>query len=828
MQSLFEIVTDNVALKWRSSAHFRKFKGDAGKIGILRITSTRNSLRCVRHGLPAFSSIDPQEMAGPVLLEETDYQIFAQARPGSSVNIVHRDPLISTQLVTEDGGRIQTGIINFGSQIGRTEFAVYVDDALEFEFETEIFPSKLDYASDYERIVGDVQEILTGLALEYLRSTFRLGNTAPVPEPSQIEWLILLKQIAGNLEKALLQIAHHPTRGLTRESRSVQCHKIGRLDSAMRKRITRGGGSGEHVRTSTGYVVRTKLSESRARPTLNTPEHRWLKAQLTRIRTKLSSLRFQEAQRVSNGRFQRKSARSEQVHVELGALESLMVRLSRLEPFVEARGEPPPNFASLQLLMSPGYREAYTACLVLSLGLRIEGGPLQMSVKDLSQLYEYWCYLTLLKILSRQTCQTIPFQSLFQVQSHGLKVQLKKGQKTEVTFELPGGRSVLATYNPEFRTAIGLTAQKPDLALAFADPNWPKLQLLLDAKYRIDLSPQYVQRYQSPGPPEDAINSLHRYRDAILDSFTVGSSNSRPKRTVIQAAALFPYRENGAGEFTNSRLWSALETIGIGAIPLLPDSTHYLEAWIGDAIRRGGWGFLDNLIDHSTVEAGNEWRKAAAEFVLVGVLRGEDEQRHLDWICVNRTYYMPHRKDQPRQYIAKYVAIYSPSALRSPGAITHVAEVLGIEVLPRSEIQTPWAAQRKNEELQVLYKLGEVSQIKSPIENRGSAQKGKRFSTPRWTSNLGLRRAQLLTELMLETEPEWRLYEILRSRGVDFRIEACRPEEFTQEDPFGRAVFITRKAVARYRGNAGFCLHYLSGREEYTANAINVADSISG
>ena len=38
-------------------------------------------------------------------------------------------------------------------------------------------------------------------------------------------------------------------------------------------------------------------------------------------------------------------------------------------------------------------REAYRACLVLSLGLRIEGGPLALSVKDLSLLYEYWCYL---------------------------------------------------------------------------------------------------------------------------------------------------------------------------------------------------------------------------------------------------------------------------------------------------------------------------------------------------------------------------------------------------------------------------------------------------
>jgi hypothetical protein len=38
----------------------------------------------------------------------------------------------------------------------------------------------------------------------------------------------------------------------------------------------------------------------------------------------------------------------------------------------------------MQLLGAPGYKEAYRACLILSLGLRIEGGPFKLSLKDLS------------------------------------------------------------------------------------------------------------------------------------------------------------------------------------------------------------------------------------------------------------------------------------------------------------------------------------------------------------------------------------------------------------------------------------------------------------
>ena len=92
---------------------------------------------------------------------------------------------------------------------------------------------------------------------------------------------------------------------------------------------------------------------------------------------------------------------------ELEDMEKRVVRLQGLEPLAAASGEIPTGFVSLQLLGSPGYREAYTNCLALSLGLRIEGGPLQLSVKDLNLLYEYWCYLALLRIISEESGQQI-------------------------------------------------------------------------------------------------------------------------------------------------------------------------------------------------------------------------------------------------------------------------------------------------------------------------------------------------------------------------------------------------------------------------------------
>ena len=92
-------------------------------------------------------------VAEPRLFEQTDYRVVARATAGGRVRIAHRDPVLVGDLSEEDGGRLALGYVNFGSQVGRSEFAVFVDGVAEFDLEVEVFPTKLDYVDDYERIV---------------------------------------------------------------------------------------------------------------------------------------------------------------------------------------------------------------------------------------------------------------------------------------------------------------------------------------------------------------------------------------------------------------------------------------------------------------------------------------------------------------------------------------------------------------------------------------------------------------------------------------------------------------------------------------------------
>jgi len=61
---------------------------------------------------------------------------------------------------------------------------------------------------------------------------------------------------------------------------------------------------------------------------------------------------------------------------------------------------------------------------------------------------------------------------------------------------------------------------------------------IFDAKYRIDYAQDgsyYKRLYKQAGPMEDDINTMHRYRDAI-----VAENNGPYERTSFGAYVLFP------------------------------------------------------------------------------------------------------------------------------------------------------------------------------------------------------------------------------------------------------------------------------------------------
>src|SRR6056297_1799976 len=631
-----------------------------------------------------------------------------------------------------------------------------------------------------------------------------MGKLSGDRAPSKLEWLVLIEQIIDELDVAMNHIAQRPTRGLVRRERTTRLERIRRVDSRVRSQVRRGQGKGSLVRLGE-LSVREQITERPAELTLDTMEHRWLRNQLVDVQRTLGHIA-----NIYDSEAELSSRRKRTFH-GITRLKSRVSRLLNLEPIKEADGDPPMGFASLQLVSAPGYKEAYQKLMFLKMGLRLEGDLIQLAVKDLEVLYEYWTYLTVVSIIQAEHGPPKNLESLFRVRSSGLSVQLKQGETQQVAFAAGKHRKIRVKYNPQFSSQdTTLIPQKPDILIRFEEDGWPIIQIVADAKYRIDATDQYRQQFKSFGPPTDAINVLHRYRDAILEIDQTDAETSGLKRSVVQASALYPMNFDQGNDFSDSRLWQSLERLGVGAIPVLPSNTAFLKEWLLSAVRQGGWSMADRAIASSADQRSRDWRIAASEAVLIGTLRSPGTREHLDWVMSQRVYYQPYAKTQPRQHHVKQVAIYTPASLGNPG-IRHVADVESFEFVDRADIATPWPS-RRNDPM-VLYRLSPIREMNHPIK----------FTTQdympaqgRWTTRLGLERARSVSEVALETEPEWRLLEWLRATRKPFSIHLSAARNQDAQNPKGRAWFHFRSGDrVRFDGVNGFLWQPAEGDERY-------------
>lgn len=508
---------------------------------------------------------------GPRLFEASQYTLIAIGASDLPA-VRHRDPVLLRDLTSLPTRRTVSGTINFRQQVGRTRLEVACG-ATTVALELEVFPTKLDYATDYRDLLADLQGVCRALVFENLRSTSISGSSVDALGTERIEWLLLLRGVVQRLERAIDFIDARPMRTL----RPMECHvrldQLRRVDSVARSALRRGTGRGGWTNLPGSGPARERIPSRPSRDTLDTPEHRWIRQQLDAARAHLFDLERLLALAVSDTTDGREP--SARAIAELAEIRDLRVRIERAldaECIAEARPTSGAQHPSLTLMAAPGYADAYQCLTALRRGIVVDGDALRASTKDLDALYEAWCFTRLAQLLASQLGAP-DLGTAISTDAAGIRVRIRRGHRSEIRFK-SGQTEVRLHYNYEF---AGLTGtQRPDILLTLMRPGAPLVQFVIDAKYRLDVSDDYLSVFGCAGPPVDAVNALHRYRDAIA----LGPSDAPDSRNVVQAVALFPLSTEATSKFAGSRLHRSIGVIGVGALPFLPGNTHLVEQWL--------------------------------------------------------------------------------------------------------------------------------------------------------------------------------------------------------------------------------------------------------
>jgi hypothetical protein len=230
---------------------------------------------------------------------------------------------------------------------------------------------------------------------------------------------------------------------------------------------------------------------------------------------------------------------------------------------------------SLVLHQRAGYAAVYRIWQELKLYLDTFGRHASISMKSVAELYEVWCLLEVRRMLLE-----LGFVETKSERAHlngkRLEKTLIEGMGAAFHFTREDGIKIKLVHEPTFSStnnpAFGkiyswTTEQRPDIFLEATLADGSKVQWIFDAKYRIDTDKEDVDV-----PPNDAINQMHRYRDALIHVHQADDQQPEKSRPILGAFVLYP----GCFDEVNHRnpYADAIEAVGIGSFPLLLGSSN--------------------------------------------------------------------------------------------------------------------------------------------------------------------------------------------------------------------------------------------------------------
>lgn len=555
----------------------------------------------------------------PIIFETCKYQVrllFHAVDEDSIPEICHvRKDIEDSFFFDEDlNGRKEkslTGELDFLNEPGvfKLDFSYQKNGIRKECYVTfDVVSPKLDTKNDYKALLREVNEEYENVIYRYLSITLQQFSRGRVN--TDATWMAAFQSVVDDYVKNVKRVMQNPHSQIVNFRTSKKAEQIKFWSPVMEERY------GEVEKE--GKLDEYYFDYNEVRSTHDTMENRFVKYTLQSIGRRLSTV----ITTVLSKTQEELSERHRQMWTDY---RDILRTLSK-HPFFKTVG----RFAgmkqeSLVLQSRLGYQQIYKNWLKLKRGIDFYNGAANIGTLQIWEIYELWCFIKMKKLVadamgidhnkpSHEQLITEPKGTLLNpftnsslehiVEYHYPKAEENYTDERKAQLTAHEGDVVTLHYQHTFNRTSGkagmgintaTTEQRPDIVLNIRKASGEVvLTYLYDAKYRvindkkldIDFEEQDIAEMSDlPGgdyPPTDAINQMHRYRDAIYYS-----KEHEPYRSkeIIGGYILFPGR--GSDEYIKKRYYTAsVETVNIGAFPLLPKSDSLLKMHLDDILMK--------------------------------------------------------------------------------------------------------------------------------------------------------------------------------------------------------------------------------------------------
>ena len=477
---------------------------------------------------------------------------------------------------------ILAGFLNYGNDIGKSEILIDYTIGTEirhFRFGFDVLSTKLNYHEHWRKIIEDIESEYRMLSLDYMKRTFHGFSPDIEGETPELVWWSIFAGEQKKFVNAVKSIIERPRHRLHGIETYMRADKLTRIPIAIENELAEHRKEPAHL-----YRVEQQVQSN------DTQENRFLKHALGQIAARYESLKKRiEAIKGVSGSFKE----------EMKAMLHTLKHLQR-NPFFRTVGRfKGMNQESLVLQKASGYSQVYRTWHLLRRAYSLNDGIYRLQSKDIATLYEIWCFIEVSHIVKELLGIDVDVDHRNRMEMNGIFTwELGKGEHSRILFKKNEVELAELVYNPKHTNkendnismenlVVPTVAQKPDIVLQLTKYDQQKdmkMTYLFDAKYRIEGRVNGVDT-----PPEDAINQMHRYRDAIY--YKEHNSNEF-KKEVVGGYILFP-GDGQKADVEVSKFYKTINEVNIGAFPLRPKNVENRELLVQ---------FIESLIGKASTE----------------------------------------------------------------------------------------------------------------------------------------------------------------------------------------------------------------------------------